>query len=165
MTKNLEISACGAALLALVLGAGGAACARRPAETPQSPTAKSAPPADVQSPAAGAETAPEPAPRRVASRPKPMPKPKSRVTEPVQISRTQPQYPELARKLKIEGVVVLKATVKPDGTVADVKLVNGVHPLLDGAAERAVSQWRYEPARVDGHAVPASVRVTVGFRL
>lgn len=56
-----------------------------------------------------------------------------------------PQYPRLAAKMRVEGRVKLNATVEPDGTVSDVKVVSGT-PLLAGAASQAVKEWKYEPA-------------------
>jgi len=57
-------------------------------------------------------------------------------------SRVPPVYPELARRMKISGIVVLEATVDPEGKVKGVKTVNG-NRLLATAAEDAVRQWRF----------------------
>jgi len=54
-----------------------------------------------------------------------------------------PTYPELARRLRISGVVKVLVTVAPDGTVRDARLVGG-HPVLANAAMDAVKRWRFE---------------------
>jgi TonB family protein len=60
-------------------------------------------------------------------------------------SRVAPIYPELAKRMKITGVVVIVATVDPDGKVTDVKTISGNH-ALSIAAEDAVRKWRFVPA-------------------
>lgn len=60
-------------------------------------------------------------------------------------TRAQPMYPELARRMKLSGVVKLELTIAPDGKVKSVKVLGG-HPLLADAAMDAVRRWVYEPA-------------------
>lgn len=57
-------------------------------------------------------------------------------------SRTAPVYPELAKRMKITGVVKIEATVDADGKVTDVKTLAGSH-ILSPAAEEAVRKWRF----------------------
>ena len=56
-----------------------------------------------------------------------------------------PEYPELARKLHIEGTAKVLITVSADGKVEKVKELGG-NPVLLDALIRAVKKWRYEPA-------------------
>jgi protein TonB len=56
-----------------------------------------------------------------------------------------PVYPELARRLQMSGVVKLRATVAPDGSVKSIQTVGG-HPVLIKAAQDAVTNWKYVPA-------------------
>jgi TonB family protein len=56
-----------------------------------------------------------------------------------------PQYPELARRMNIQGVARVLLTVAPDGKVTDVKELGG-NPVLVSALVQAVKKWRYEPA-------------------
>jgi TonB family protein len=58
-------------------------------------------------------------------------------------SRVEPIYPELAKRMKVEGTVKLEATVDADGKVTDVKRISG-NSLLTIAAEDAVHKWKYE---------------------
>lgn len=59
--------------------------------------------------------------------------------------QSKPVYPEIARQMRIHGVLVIEVTVLPDGQVGSVKIQSG-HPLLLRAAEDAVRKWRYSPA-------------------
>ena len=56
-----------------------------------------------------------------------------------------PAYPELARRMHIAGAVHVSVTVAPDGSVTDVKALNG-NQLLSGAAMDAVRKWKFEVA-------------------
>ena len=87
------------------------------------------------------------------------------VKAPVLSSRTEPQYPEAARKARMEGVVILEAIITADGNVEDVRVLKSVNPLLDASAVRAVQQWKYKPATLNGRAVRVYLTVTVTFRL
>ena len=88
----------------------------------------------------------------------------SGVRPPAKIQNVPPVYPPEAREARVQGVVILEATITPTGEVSDVEVLRSV-PLLDEAAVAAVRQWRYEPTLVDGVAVPVLMTMTVNFRL
>jgi TonB family protein len=56
-----------------------------------------------------------------------------------------PEYPELARKMNIQGVARVLLTVTSDGRVVGVKELGG-NPVLVAALVQAVKKWKYEPA-------------------
>lgn len=87
------------------------------------------------------------------------------VTVPVEVSRVQPRYPERAREERLSGSVVLEAIITEAGDVADVRALRSPQPLLDEAAREAVCQWRYEPARLGGVAVPVYLTIVCTFAL
>ena len=60
-------------------------------------------------------------------------------------SKVPPVYPEIAKRMKISGVVKVEATVDPDGKVISVKTVSG-NRVLSEAAEGAVRKWKFVPA-------------------
>ncbi|HUO16483.1 MAG TPA: energy transducer TonB [Verrucomicrobiae bacterium] len=60
-------------------------------------------------------------------------------------SKVQPDYPELARKMKITGAARIEVVVAPNGTVREARIVGG-HPVLAGAALEAARKWKFEPA-------------------
>jgi protein TonB len=86
------------------------------------------------------------------------------IKQPKKIKNVPPTYPEIAKQARVQGVVILEATVGPDGRVSRVTVLRGV-PLLDQAAIAAVEQWEYEPTLLNGVAVPVIMTVTVSFKL
>ena len=87
------------------------------------------------------------------------------VLPPILVQRLEPEYPELARKLHQEGVVILRAVITVSGAVDDVQVVKSAGPLLDASALAAVRRWLYKPATRDGRAVAVYLDVTVTFGL
>ena len=84
---------------------------------------------------------------------------------PIEVTRVKPQYPEAARKARMQGVVILEAIITKTGDVESVRVLRGLNPLLDSAAIRAVQQWKYKPATFNGRPVPVYLTVTVTFTL
>jgi TonB family protein len=80
------------------------------------------------------------------------------------VKMVRPTYPESAKQAHIEGTVLLMCLIGADGSVKKMDVVKG-HELLVPAAIEAVSQWKYEPVKVNGKAVEAdtSVRITFEF--
>lgn len=77
--------------------------------------------------------------------------------------RVAPVYPAQARTLRLEGTVVLTAVVMEDGTVSDVRVVDG-SPALAQSALDAVKQWRYKPYQLDGKPVKNEITINVLFK-
>jgi TonB family protein len=77
----------------------------------------------------------------------------------------QPQYPEAARREKIEGIVIMEATVSPTGCVASGRVIRGLTASLNVAALAALLGWEFEPATVDGEPAPFDLRSTMNFTL
>jgi len=63
-----------------------------------------------------------------------------------------PEYPALARSMKIEGIVRADVLVAPNGKVTSVE-VKGGHPLLAQAAQDALRQWKWETASHETHEI------------
>jgi TonB family protein len=66
--------------------------------------------------------------------------------------KVQPEYPDLARKMDLAGVVKIEVTVSPNGAVKSARVVGG-HPVLAGAALDAARKWRFEPAPAESSGV------------
>ena len=80
------------------------------------------------------------------------------------LQRVLPNYPAQALRSKLQGSVLLQAWIRKDGTIRDLKVING--PLvLCQAAYSAVKQWRYKPYIMNGQVMEAQTFVTVNFRL
>jgi TonB family protein len=88
----------------------------------------------------------------------------SLIERPRLIRRIAPQYPLTAKKARIEGKVLISAVTDIYGKVTDLQVIEG-HPLLRGAAARAVRQWIYEPYIIRGIPKPVQFTVTVHFKL
>jgi TonB family protein len=80
------------------------------------------------------------------------------------VDRVLPHYPRLAESERLQGEVVLLATIGRDGTVADVRPVSGP-PVLAASAVDAVRQWHFRPYEVDGRAVQVQTNIRVNFAL
>lgn len=149
----------------------------RPLPTPvlaTQPTSASLPqpvteaPKPTPAPESAAEVLPLPAPPAEASKPAPQlpaaltpPRPADYLANP------RPPYPALSKRLGEEGVVHLSILVNPDGSVAQLDLVQSSgHPRLDRSAIDTVqSSWKFEPARQGGKPVAAWVIVPIQFTL
>ncbi|HTW58252.1 MAG TPA: energy transducer TonB [Terriglobales bacterium] len=59
-------------------------------------------------------------------------------------SRVQPAYPELAKRMRLQGVVKVEAVVRANGSVKSTHVLGGNPVLVDSAAD-AVSKWKFEP--------------------
>ena len=80
----------------------------------------------------------------------------------VLVHKVQPVYPAEARRMRVEGNVVIDATVTAQGQVDDLKLVSG-HPMLAPAAMDAIRRWRYTPYTLNGNPIPKETRITISF--
>jgi TonB family protein len=80
------------------------------------------------------------------------------------ISSVPPVYPAMARAQHISGGVTIDALIDANGRVSTMKIVSGP-TLLRQAAVDALKQWKYQPATLDGKAVPLHLMVTIQFKL
>jgi periplasmic protein TonB len=86
------------------------------------------------------------------------------IKEPKRTRYIAPEYPKLAVQARLQGVVIIEATIDDKGRVVDAKVLRGL-PMLDQAALDAVRQWVYTPTFLDGHPTPVLMVVTVNFML
>jgi len=84
---------------------------------------------------------------------------------PERISFVPPKYTKMAERAKVSGDVILRLRIDANGNVEDIKVHKDLGFGLSNEAERAASQWKYRPARVDGQAVPTYVTVRLQFGL
>jgi len=88
--------------------------------------------------------------------------PKRTRTAPKLISKVMPVYPPSARKADVYGDVVLDVTLKEDGSVDQIHVIDGP-PLLTEAATTAVKQWRYQPSPAKGKPAILKFVVVISF--
>ena len=76
----------------------------------------------------------------------------------------KPGYPMLARQMKVQGSVVLRALIGKDGVIQDLHVVSGPS-ILANAAEDAVRQWRFKPHYLGTEPVETQANITVNFTI
>jgi protein TonB len=86
------------------------------------------------------------------------------IRQPTRTKNVPPVYPPIAQSARVQGIVIIEATIGPTGKVQDAKVIRSI-PLLDAAALDAVKQWEYSPTLLNGVPVPVIMTVTVNFTL
>ncbi len=82
------------------------------------------------------------------------------------LNNPPPTYPAAARRMRLEGLAVVRALINVDGNVETLKLEKtSGSDLLDDAAQRAVKSWRFVPARLGTETVAHWVDIPIQFRL
>lgn len=77
-----------------------------------------------------------------------------------------PKYPQLSRKKKEQGTVLLKLLVKADGTVGTISVLKSSgFSRLDQAALQAVKHWRFVPAKQQGQSIDFWYEMPMTFAL
>jgi len=76
----------------------------------------------------------------------------------------EPNYPLLAKQMKIQGAVVLEVLIGRDGNIQHLHVLSGP-TILSAAAREAVKQWRFRPYLQSGQAVETEARITVNFTI
>jgi TonB family protein len=87
------------------------------------------------------------------------------VKAPVKTYSPQPAYTEIARKARIQGVVIVQAIIDKQGNVTNVKVLKGLPMGLDKAAVDSIKTWKFEPATLNGKPVDVYYNLTVNFTL
>jgi len=87
-----------------------------------------------------------------------------RVKQPEKIRDVKPVYPPEAKAANVQGVVIVEALIDSEGMVAGARVLRSI-PMLDEAALKAVSQWRFAPTLLDNQPTAVLMTVTVNFRL
>jgi len=86
------------------------------------------------------------------------------IKRPVKTKDASPDYPQIAVISRVQGVVIIEATIGVDGSVQEARVLRSI-PLLDSAALDAVKQWEFSPTLLNGVPVPVIMTVTVQFTL
>lgn len=80
------------------------------------------------------------------------------------IRKVTPVYSAIAVAARVEGTIVLQATISKGGTIENLRVVSGP-AMLQQAAIDAVKQWRYRPYVLDGQPVEVETTVNVVFSM
>jgi TonB family protein len=76
----------------------------------------------------------------------------------------QPDYPLLARQMKVQGSVILQAVIGKEGTIQELQVLSGP-AILSVAAREAVKQWHFKPYLQSGLPVETEAKITVNFTI
>lgn len=87
------------------------------------------------------------------------------LSAPEAISKVDPAYPQDLMHDRVEGTVVLYAVIHADGSVGDVKVLEGFDDRLNENARKALEQWRFRPGTRDGQPVDVEAVVRVPFKV
>ncbi|HEY3768849.1 MAG TPA: TonB family protein [Candidatus Angelobacter sp.] len=88
----------------------------------------------------------------------------SGVANSLKIKDVTPIYPDTAKQVGIDGDVILVATINTDGTLENLRLVQG-NPILAASALDAVRQWKYKPFILNGKPAEAETTIKVQFHM
>ena len=92
-------------------------------------------------------------------------RPGSGIEPPRLLREVKADYTEDARQRRITGDVILEIVVRRDGSVGDVKIVQGLGGGLNDRAVQAVHQWHFAAARRQGAPIDVIVEVAVEFKI
>lgn len=84
------------------------------------------------------------------------------VAPPIKLTDKKPAFPDSQKDAG--GIVTLKATIDTTGHVSNIRVVGDANPDLAQAATAAVSQWEFDPTRLDGVVVDTAMTVSVMFK-
>jgi TonB family protein len=77
--------------------------------------------------------------------------------------KVDPAYPAELMRTHIQGTVTLYAVIHSDGSVGDVRVLNGIDERLDLFAQQALTRWRFRPAIKNGSAVALEAVIKIPF--
>jgi len=86
------------------------------------------------------------------------------LSAPVALSKVDPAYPPALMRDRIEGTVILYAVIHSDGTVGEVKVLQGLDDTLDGNARDALEKWHFRPGTKNGAPVDLEAVIKIPFR-
>ena len=89
------------------------------------------------------------------------------VPKPELIYRVEPEYPDAARTARIDGFVLLQATINEKGDVVNIKVLSTPQARygFSEKAIQAVSQWKFKPSIYKGKPVSVRIKFSVEFNL
>ena len=81
------------------------------------------------------------------------------------VHSVQPAYPPPLEEEGIEGRAIVRMRIDTRGSVSEAQVLSATHPLFARSAVRAVSQYRFTPAKQNGRPVESSFTQTFRFRV
>jgi TonB family protein len=88
------------------------------------------------------------------------------VKEPVPVATPMPPYTDEARRARIEGILILQAIIRKNGTVTNAKVIKGLgHGLDESAVNTILTLWRFRPGTLNGEPVDVIANQEIRFRM
>lgn len=87
------------------------------------------------------------------------------LSAPVPVSKVDPAYPATLMRDRVEGTVILYAVIHSDGSVGDIKVLQGVDDTLDENARNALQKWHFRPGTKNGAPVDLEAVIRIPFRV
>jgi TonB family protein len=81
------------------------------------------------------------------------------------ISYVEPAYPEVAKKAKLSGTVVLDAVIGKDGNMKSLHVASTTDPMFNTSAMEAVQHWTYKPYLLNGNPTEVETTITVNYSI
>jgi len=87
-------------------------------------------------------------------------------TQPTVLKRVPADYPTAARSFRIEGTIIMNALVSEKGNVIKTEIITGIKGAFgfNQSAQRAVRQWKFEPATIRGIKVKVWMPIAITFK-
>jgi TonB family protein len=89
---------------------------------------------------------------------------KGELLAPIAEHKVDPAYPIQLMRENVAGTVTLRAIIRADGTVGDIKVVNGADARLDQYASEALARWHFRPAMKNDANVDVEAIVMIPFK-
>jgi protein TonB len=88
-------------------------------------------------------------------------------TQPAVLKRVPADYPAAARSFRIEGTIIMNALISEKGDVIKTEIINGIKGAFgfNQSAQRAVRQWKFDPATIRGINVKVWMRIAIVFKI
>lgn len=87
------------------------------------------------------------------------------VVEPRKIEAPFPTYTDVARRLRVEGDVVVQTVITREGVPVCLKVLDGLPNGLVPSVLETLESWRFEPATLDGRPVDVYFNLTIHFTI
>lgn len=87
------------------------------------------------------------------------------VKAPVVLRRVSPPYPEVARRIHLNGFVILQCIIDQTGRIRDAHVVSSSFAAFDQPALDAVYQWQFAPGTLNGQPVDVQFDLKVMFHV
>lgn len=89
---------------------------------------------------------------------------KGELIAPVAEHKVDPAYPIQLMRENVSGTVTLCAIIRADGSVGDIRVVNGADSRLDVFASQALARWHFRPAMKNDANVDVEAIVMIPFK-